>query len=345
MLYLFAGALLDEVLFLDTETTGLGRGPGNFPFLYGLAWITEEGLEFEQYFLDGPGAEESFHSLLKEKVAGFSAICSYNGKSFDIPLIRNRFVLLGERFRAPPAHLDLFHFWKSIGGGMRKVSGKKGYKQKNLEEEVLGFFRKEDLPGAEVPQVYFDYRKYGRKERMHEVLKHNEWDLQGLALLFLKAIALVNDQRDQVSLYRSGIARMFLRHGRTEESRNILAEITETPSDENYTRELLYGDRLLLGMILKREKRYEEADSVFRGLFRKYRCMQSCIELSRYREFRTGESEAALAIAREGLDLLEFRGVDSTDRYYLDLKKRTSRLENRLKRMQASSQKAAGARN
>ncbi|MBI41794.1 MAG: hypothetical protein CMF59_19535 [Leptospiraceae bacterium] len=338
----------NEVLFLDTETTGLGRGPGNFPFLYGLAWISEQGLIFEQYFLNGPGAEESFHQILRDLVSRFSAICSYNGKSFDIPLIRNRFILLGERFRAPPVHLDLFHFWRSVGGGMRKklrnrsseVGKKKGFKQKNMEEEVLAFYREDDLPGSEVPQVYFDFRKYGRNDRMHLVMKHNEWDLQGLALLFLKAIGIVNEQRDQVSLYRSGIARMFLRHGRSQESLEILQDITAKPSDEGYLEELLYGDRLLLGLLLKKAKRYEEADLIFEGLFRKYRCMQSCIELSRYKELRCRDLSQALSIAREGLDLLEFRGVEAKDRYYQDLIRRTRRLENRLHGTQSEANAA-----
>ena len=116
----------NDVLFIDTETTGLGRGPGNFPFLYGLAWIAEDGLHFEQFFLDGPGAEEEFQPMLRSRVSAFAAICSYNGKSFDIPVIRNRFILLGERFRAPPVHLDLFHFWRSVLGGMRKRKSSSG---------------------------------------------------------------------------------------------------------------------------------------------------------------------------------------------------------------------------
>lgn len=346
----------NEVLFIDTETTGLGRGPGNFPFLYGLAYISENGLVFEQYFLNGPGAEAEFQAILREKVSHFAAICSYNGKSFDVPLIRNRFVLLGERFKAPPVHLDLFHFWRSIGGGMRKaasgpVEGKKkarlsmkGFKQKNMEEEVLGFFRQNDLPGAEVPQVYFDFRKYGRGERMSEVLRHNEWDLQGLALLFLKAISLVNNERDQVALYRSGIARMFLRHGKSQESARILRELSQV-TDRDYQDSLLYGDRILLGNVLKRNKRYVEADEVFEGLFRKYRCMQSCIEMSRYREFRLRELDSALEVAQEGLELLEFRGVDESNRYFQDLKRRTTRLRTRMEKQQRDTKSKVSTEN
>ncbi|MCB1140095.1 MAG: ribonuclease H-like domain-containing protein [Leptospiraceae bacterium] len=338
----------DEVLFLDTETTGLSRGPGNFPFLYGLAWFKGNSLIFQQYFLDGPGAEEVFHTRLSQLLAGFGAICTYNGKSFDIPVIRNRFVLLGERFRAPPIHLDLYHFWKSMFGGYARKSksgpafasaqspagvmrngrtsegkGKASFRQLDMEREVLGFERQNDLPGSEVPQVYFDYRKYSRKERMARVLQHNELDLLGLALLFLRAVAVVDERRNQEDLFRSAIARMFWRHGKEEEAERILEELNRSG---NYEQSLLYSDRRLLALILKKKGQYDSAFQIHCRLFEKYHCMHSCLEVARFQERKKKDSGAALKTVESGLAFLEFRGADTQSRVYRDLQKRRQRL-------------------
>ncbi|MCB1170745.1 MAG: ribonuclease H-like domain-containing protein [Leptospiraceae bacterium] len=354
----------DEVLFLDTETTGLSRGPGNFPFLYGLAWFEGSSLVFEQYFLDGPGAEDRFHTRLSELLTSFGAICTYNGKSFDIPVIRNRFVLLGERFRAPPIHLDLYHFWKSMFGGYSRKKGpgkndvlsssasasasasassssssvggqrrasatpksveKRSFRQMDMERDVLGFVREDDLPGAQVPQVYFDYRKYARKERMAQVLHHNELDLQGLALLFLRAVAVVDERRNQEDLFRSGIARMFWRHGKAEEAKRILEELH---SYGNYEESLLYSDRRLLALILKKRGQYESAFQIHRRLFEKYHCMHSCLEVARFQEKKERDIRAALGTVKSGLAFLEFRGADTESRIFKDLQKRRKRLQ------------------
>lgn len=320
-----------EVLFLDTETTGLSRGPGNFPFLYGLAWLRGDRLIFEQYFLDGPGGEEAFHSLLQEKLQSFGAVCTYNGKSFDLPVIRNRFVLLGERLRAPAIHLDLFHFWKSVHGGFRKGGRTKGFKQKDLEGRVLGFEREGDLPGSEVPQVYFDYRKYQRKGKMAGVLHHNELDLLGLALLFLKAIELLHQRRDQTALFRAGIARMFWKHGKSMEAQELLLHLNES---SDYDSGLLYSDRRLLALILKRNGDHSGAYRVFESLYNGFHCMHSAVEMARYHEFRKQDRKSALMVVDQALDFMEFRGTSAEDRTFLDLMKRKRRLEKALSKEQ-----------
>jgi uncharacterized protein YprB with RNaseH-like and TPR domain len=319
----------DEVLFLDTETTSLSRGPANFPFLFGLAFFRGRSLHFEQYFLDGPGGEEAFQIFLQEKLRSFGAICTYNGKSFDIPVIRNRFILLGERFQAPPLHLDLYHFWKRMLRGERKS----GFKQKDMEERILGFHREEDLPGSEVPQVYFDYRKYNQKEKMDRVLLHNEWDLLGLAFLFLEAIRIVSDQKNQIQSFRSGIARLFLKHGRAIAARDILEDLVAT----DYEADLLYSDRLLLGMLLKKRKEYERADVVFRSIYRRFRCLHSAIEMARHREHRRKDPLAALTVVEESLELVEYRGmVRGEERFVKDLMHRRQRLIRRASESEAS---------
>lgn len=338
----------EEVLFLDTETTGLQRGPGNFPFLFGLAYFRGDSMVFEQYFLDGPGGEEAFQSVLRQIVSRFAAICTYNGKSFDIPVIKNRFILLGDRFRAPAIHLDLYHFWKSLRGGSRR----RGFKQKDLEEELLGFVRIDDLPGSEVPQTYFDYRKYGKKDGLGRVFQHNEWDLQGLTMLFLEASRALESEKDQSAVVRSGIARMFVRRGKVAQGKTILEELSAL---NNYDSDLLYSDRLLLAFLLKREHLYEESYQRFLVLARDYGCIQSHIEASRHLEHRLRDIAGALALVEDAQRLVERMDGSSVsgslptetrraglrkNRWMEDLVKRKSRLV----RKQEQSQKRTASK-
>ncbi|MCZ7679242.1 MAG: ribonuclease H-like domain-containing protein [Sandaracinaceae bacterium] len=132
-----------RMLFLDTETTGLAGGTGTIPFLIGLAWFEDESLRIEQLVLRAPGEEAPMLRRLAERVEGASCLVSYNGKSYDWPLLRNRFVLNRVPVAAPPAHLDLLHcarrIFKRRLGQVRLV---------HLEAQVLGMQREHDIDGA-----------------------------------------------------------------------------------------------------------------------------------------------------------------------------------------------------
>ncbi|HEY2735243.1 MAG TPA: ribonuclease H-like domain-containing protein [Polyangiales bacterium] len=167
-----------RALFLDTETTGLAGGTGTVAFLVGLARFDEGAFTIEQLIVPELGRERPVLSRLAECIAGASCLVTYNGKSFDWPLLRTRYVL--NRMTPPPlaAHVDLLHaaraVWKERLASVRLTE---------VEREILRFEREHDIPGSEIPARYFAYLRDGAAERLSPVLEHNQNDLIALAAL------------------------------------------------------------------------------------------------------------------------------------------------------------------
>ncbi|MET0284925.1 MAG: ribonuclease H-like domain-containing protein [Polyangiales bacterium] len=174
-----AGCELARALYIDTETTGLAGGSGTLPFLIGMAWFEDERLCVEQLLLPKPGLEGPMLTRLAERIARASTIVSYNGKSFDWPLLRTRFVLNRLAVPALPPHLDLLHcarrVYKARLGSVRLV---------HLEQELLGHERIDDLPGELIPQRYFEFmRGQADGSTLKPILDHNRHDLIALPAL------------------------------------------------------------------------------------------------------------------------------------------------------------------
>ena len=165
--------------FLDTETTGLAGGSGTCAFLVGVGRIRAGGFHVRQFFLRDYPEEPSVLAALTECLADAQVLVTYNGKSFDVPLLETRYRLARAR---PPferlAHLDLLHgarrLWRLRFESCRLVE---------LENRILGHEREGDVPGAEIPEIYFDYVRTGRAARLAPVFLHNALDIVSLACL------------------------------------------------------------------------------------------------------------------------------------------------------------------
>ncbi|MCB1174812.1 MAG: ribonuclease H-like domain-containing protein [Leptospiraceae bacterium] len=280
-----------DILFLDTETTGLSRGVATIPFLIGLAWLDGDALVTELLFIQEPGGEAACLDYLSALWQRFSYMVSYNGKSFDIPLIRNRMILHRRRGLSIGLHFDMLHIMRRLF-----VRGSvAGYKQGDLERELLGHERTADLPGERIPQIYFDYVKYGRDAGLKSVFQHNDWDLQGLVLLFLEAVRLYN-QRDEAELQlRSGLARILMRNQDDEGALALLLKSEqEAEVSDSLPLDIRYRDRLLLARIHRRRGSWALAADVFAGLVADYNCPWSRMYLARLQEHRLGEPGLAL---------------------------------------------------
>jgi len=170
-----AGLDLSRMLFLDTETTGLSGGTGTVAFLVGLAQFDDGVLKLTQLLVPNLGGELPMLLELAERLAAASCILTYNGKSFDWPLLRTRYVL--HRLPAPalPPHVDLLHatrrIWKPRLGSLRLAE---------IERQIMGFSRVDDLAGSEIPGRYFAFLRDGASERLVPVLEHNQNDLIAL---------------------------------------------------------------------------------------------------------------------------------------------------------------------
>ena len=163
--------------FLDTETTGLAGGSGTYAFLIGVGRITPEGFRVRQFFMREHGEEPSLLTALADHLAQFDVLVTYNGKTYDQPLLETRYRM--SRFRPPfdrLPHLDLLHgarrLWKLRFDSCRLV---------DLENQILGVEREGDLPGEMIPYVYFEYLRTGEAFRLVPILHHNALDILTLA--------------------------------------------------------------------------------------------------------------------------------------------------------------------
>jgi uncharacterized protein YprB with RNaseH-like and TPR domain len=180
---LSGGAISDvppeQWAFLDTETTGLAGGTGTCAFLVGVGRITPEGFRVRQFFMRDYNEEASQLDALARYLQPFRVMVTYNGRAFDQPLLETRYRLNRAR---PPflkiEHLDLLHgarrLWKLRFESCRLV---------DLENQVLGFERQGDMPGALIPYVYFEYLRTKVAARMLPVFQHNALDILTLACL------------------------------------------------------------------------------------------------------------------------------------------------------------------
>src|SRR5216683_8339048 len=176
-----SGAVRDvpprEWAFLDTETTGLAGGTGTCAFLVGVGRITPEGFRVRQFFMRDYGEEASVLDALARHLAPFRVLITYNGLTFDQPLLETRYRL--NRARPPFArleHLDLLfgarRLWKLRFESCRLV---------DLESQILGVEREGDLPGALIPYVYFEYLRTREAARLLPIFHHNAIDILSLA--------------------------------------------------------------------------------------------------------------------------------------------------------------------
>lgn len=235
----------ERLLFLDTETSGLGSGTTNVPFLVGIAWYEGSGaagasLVLEQLFLRERDDEPALLETLRERVAACEAIVSFNGKSFDLPVLRARYVMNGLAPLPERPHLDLLHL-------ARRVHRHRSFKKSLtvLEQEVLGFRRGPDIHGEEVAARYRHFLRSGDEAGLHAVVTHNEHDvvsLAGLTALYgepmarLPAAELASVAR---TIHRAGavdeavgVAELAVTRGAGEVGLRIRAELAKARGDK-----------------------------------------------------------------------------------------------------------------
>jgi uncharacterized protein YprB with RNaseH-like and TPR domain len=174
-----AGCDPSRALFLDTETTGLAGGAGTVAFLVGLAWWEQGTLVLEQLLVRALGEETPMLDRLAERIGQASMLVTFNGKSFDMPLLRTRFVMA--RLVAPPEppHLDLLHVARRVHGKRMK----QGCRLVAIEREVLGFVRNDDVESSEVSACYLHFLRTGEAGALLGVIEHNAWDVVAMAAL------------------------------------------------------------------------------------------------------------------------------------------------------------------
>ncbi len=170
-----------RMLLLDTESTGLSRGTGTLAFLVGLAWYEGNGWHMEQLFLRSPGEERPLLLRLADRLSRADVLLTFNGRGFDWPLLRTRFLLHRIPLPQPPLHVDLL-------GPARRLLGRAlpNVRLQALERALLGFERTGDVPGHEVPARYRAWLRTHDGSVLEDVFLHNALDLKALGALYTR---------------------------------------------------------------------------------------------------------------------------------------------------------------
>jgi uncharacterized protein YprB with RNaseH-like and TPR domain len=323
----------EQWLFLDTETTGLAGGTGTYAFMVGIAWWDAGGLQVEQFFLRDLDEEHSLLLELSERMKERPVLVTFNGKSFDWPLLETRYRMT----RAVPAfspavHLDFLHparqLWRLRLGSVRL---------KDLERHVLcengrplDWSRHEDIDSSLIPQFYFDYLRGGPAEPIAGIFRHNQMDLRGLAALAGKILALLDsghglasaahaETRDPIEVL--GLSRIMRNRGHSKRAR----ELYETALRFGLPRSVERLAQRELAQLAKRELDYTRAISLWGALCRApgpahskeaplyvedaQRALESAIEaaeqLAIYYEHRAKEPQRALDLIRAAITELQ----------------------------------------
>jgi uncharacterized protein YprB with RNaseH-like and TPR domain len=212
------------LLYLDTETTGLAGGTGTLVFLLGLAWHEGDLLRVQQWLLTSPAAEAEWYARIAAAVPADPLLVSFNGKSFDLPLLatRHRLTRRSDPFAGRP-HWDLMH-------PLRRAFDRRwpDCRLQTAERRLLGLQRIDDLPGAFAPQAFTAFLRHGETGMLTEAIRHNRDDVIALARL-LPALRTVFDDPARFDADASAIARRLIAVGRVDAAQRILQAAANEP--------------------------------------------------------------------------------------------------------------------
>ena len=281
----------ERLLFLDTETTGLSGGAGTVAFEVGVGWIEPRGMVIRQYIMRDYSQEGAMLRDIANLIEQAKTLVTFNGKSFDLPLLESRMVMNRIRTHVTNMpHLDLLHAARRV---YKLRLGRCNLTA--LEEAVLDKGRCDDLPGAQVPERYFTYLKTGEFALLEDVLRHNFDDVRSLAELtavICSAYRQPETIRHQQDLL--GVSKTLLRGGRTHQARTclkILGRSTLAPQAHLY-----------LASSYKQEREWTEAAELWKTMIvRGESGVWPYIELAKYYEHVCRDYGKALRCATAAL--------------------------------------------
>jgi uncharacterized protein len=318
-----ANANQSNFIFLDTETSGLAGGTGTFAFLIGIGYFIGNEFNLVQFFLRDPSEERAVLTAVAESIQPGQAIVTYNGKSFDIPLLNTRYTL--HSITSPFTeirHLDLLPLARRLWRN-RLPSRTLGY----LEANVLGAFRdQEEVPGWLIPQYYFDYLRSGDARPLQGVFYHNSMDILSLAALFSHTNGLLADPLasvDQPGLDLVALGKLYQELGYPE----IAVQLYERGLDIGIPDEFFSQTIERFAALFKREQNWDAAVRLWRRAS-EHGDLYACIELAKYYEHVSGEIPEAIYWTQTAIDRL----VSNKFPVYLQ-KKLLPEFDHRLERL------------
>jgi uncharacterized protein YprB with RNaseH-like and TPR domain len=318
---------LQKSAFLDVETTGLAGGAGTYAFLVGIGWFDGPDFRLRQVFMRDHEEEPALLWLLEETLEPLSGIVSFNGKAFDVPLLETRFILSRRRFPLSTApHLDLLHIARRLWR-LRLEN----CQLSTLETEILGLERHGDVPSHLVPQLYFDYLRYGHAEPLEGVFYHNVQDILSLAALTALSCRAYEDPLHQEvthgeDLYSLG--RLYSVAGLGDRAETALRAALATPIPEGLRWQTVHH----LSFHLKRQGMWPEAVELWQlAIEENHGRLYPFVELAKYHEHRAKDFRSAEDLVVRAIDLVE-ASASNRGRWWTE--RRLEELEHRLRRVQ-----------
>jgi len=304
------GLCADKLLYLDTETTGLSGGAGTVAFLVGVGFYEEETFTVRQYFIRDYDEELAMLTELQQLFYRHQSFVTFNGKSFDMNLLQSRFISnrLRPSFKEFP-NLDLLY-------PSRRVWGLKleSCRLASLEENVLGEYRVNDIPGALIPSVFFKYLEDRDATDIKRVIRHNELDILSMVSLLTKlSFMLQNPLSETNGGYELlGLGRIFEATGKMDSMLECLEACT---GSEHYTIRSQAVKRLTgvykkngsYELALEHWKRMESENSDFE-LFH-------LLEMAKYYEHKVKDVEFALVLVDKALLKCIAAGLTNSKQY------------------------------
>ncbi len=174
----FEGFQPEDILYLDIETSGLGRD--SYAFCVGLGFWSEGGFLVEQYVMQDAESEAAMLAGVAKRVLAARGLCTFNGQKFDVARLEDRFRHVG--IASPFGHLHRQHA-DLLPMSRRRLKGYPSYRLGALEESVLGLFRVDDVPGRQIPPLWKRYLKTGEEHLLEGVFEHNRIDIVTMPVL------------------------------------------------------------------------------------------------------------------------------------------------------------------
>jgi uncharacterized protein YprB with RNaseH-like and TPR domain len=328
-LNLLAGAACGaNLLFVDLETTGLAGGAGSYAFLVGCGWFERGRFRVQQFLLSSFASERALLAAVKDVASAADGLVTYNGKSFDVPLIETRFALnrLPTPFDGMP-HVDMLHHARRLWHAHDD-----GHRLSNLETSLLGHEREGDVPGFEIPSRYFHYVRTGDARPLGAVLEHNRRDLLSLALLTARAAQLLDEGVTAATTAREalGLGRLYERSAMIPDALACYARAVDM--GPCVCAEALYAHAVLL----RRMRRYAAAAEAWQRLLElpesSPRLQREAAEaLAVHHEHRLRSLRSARRLAMQSLQF----EVTTTRRQATEY--RLARLDRKLARVEPTS--------
>ena len=312
-----------QALFLDTETTGLAGGTGTYAFLVGLGFFTSTHFVVKQLLMRDYNEELALLYLLDQELKGKDSIVSFNGKTFDLPLLQTRFTIsrLGFEGAGKKKHVDLLHMSRRLW--KHKLDS---CSLSSLEAHILGVRRVDDIPGYEIPARYFEFLQTGDGSLLQNIVEHNVIDIVSMATLLyrLQTTTELKPEECDCSFEAEALAHLSLVVKNQPLALHYLEAASQLAEDnKQYLRVLRQA-----ASVFKRLEQYERASLLWKKVLElSPDDLTTSEELAKNYEHRLKDLPLAEHITRQALAIA-----------WQSRSPKTSALEHRLKRIERKAQ-------